>query len=155
MPDILVFSHSLISVSFSLRWGKSHSRSISVFKLWDLRRGTSPSPGRTCVFSSMGKVWGSARCSYQQLHRQGGLTSVCLSLWGSSSAYGFQLALHPRPPSHSSYLPDCLPCVPQTPAKTTDSAEPAYQLPQLHKVRAPPLSAPSLGVVQLLGSNPD
>ena len=71
---------------------------------------------------------------------------------------GFQLGLwifDPRPSSLSSYLPDCLPCV--LPAPVSESLQ--RLLTRLHscarsELSPSPLSAPSLGVVQLSGLNP-
>ena len=124
---------------------------ISIFKLQDLREGPSPSDDRMYVFSFMGKVWDFAGCLYHQLHRQRGVTSVCLSLLASSSAYGF---LIPDPPLLS-YLPNCLPCV--LPAAVSESLQRLLTRPRSCARSDPPLfplSAPSVGVVQLLGLNP-
>ena len=71
---------------------------------------------------------------------------------------GFQLSLwifDPRPSSLLSYLPNCLPCV--LPAAVSESLQRLLTRPRCCARSDPPLfplSAPSVGVVQLLGLNP-
>ena len=71
---------------------------------------------------------------------------------------GFQLGLwifDPRPSSLSSYLPNCRPCV--LPAPVSESLQRLLTRPHScarSELPSSPLSAPSLGVVQLLGLNP-